>query len=293
MPPRSRLAGPIVVLALAAPSVGSAWSWGFEAHRIVADNARALLPQALRSFLDPRAEALRDAVLEPDTVLRGASGRAETLHHFLELDRLGHFPFRDLPADRRALIERFGAEAVERAGSLPWRVEEILLLLTEEMRAGDWDVALRHAGWLAHYVADATQPLHATRHYDGEEGCGRGIHQAFERRLIERHPERYRRAAARRQNPAAPIDRPVETALRLLVDAYPHHRQILEGDRIAVERVRNGDGDYFEILEKRLRPLAEEQLAAAGTAVASFWLTAWIDAGRPEPPPAPPAAEGR
>ena len=44
--------------------------------------------------------------------------------------------------------------------------------------------------------------------------------------------------------------------------------------------VKKGEGDYFDLLDNRLHDVAVRQLAVAGTAVASFWLTAWIDSGR-------------
>ena len=66
----------------------------------------------------------------------------------------------------------------ERAGMLPFRVEECYRKLVESIRAGRLndtpgqfprdDHAVKWAGYLAHYVADNTQPQHATIDYQSQ-----------------------------------------------------------------------------------------------------------------------------
>ncbi|MBI4161217.1 MAG: hypothetical protein HY509_02080 [Acidobacteria bacterium] len=263
---------------------GTARGWGYEAHRIVVDNAIELLPPGLKPFFSASARAVREAVLEPDTVLKEEYGREEAVRHFLNLDLLDRPPFQGIPREYDAALARFGRERMEQAGRLPWRAADLLRELTAAFRAGAWEAAAIRAGHLAHYVADATQPLHATVNFDGQDSCNLGIHQAFEWRLIDLDPPGYRKGARARQKRAVYLDRPVEVAFRLLVEAYPLHREILEADRAAVQAVKAGEGEYFAVLEGRVRDLAEGQLAEAGTAVASFWITAWMDAGQVRTP---------
>ena len=68
---------------------------------------------------------------------------------------------------------------LERAGTLPWTIEGVSDQLESAWRRGDCDAVLRLSGYLAHYVGDASQPLHSTIHYDGYAG-DRGIHARIE-----------------------------------------------------------------------------------------------------------------
>lgn len=263
---------------------GLAWSWGFPAHQLVVANAIDLLPAGLKSILDADPGALRKAVLEPDTQFRNEFGAEEAVRHYLNLDLLGEFPFAAIPRDFDAAVERFGSRKMNRAGRLPWRVEDLQRLLTRDFRRGDWKQAIVRAGHLAHYLADATQPLHATLNFDGQNSCNRGIHNAFERQLIDRDIPGFTRSARQRQEPARYLDRPLDEVFRILVEAYPLSEEILTADGEAMELVKKGKGVYFDLLDSRLREVAVRQLALAGTTVASFWLTAWIDSGRGEVP---------
>lgn len=54
------------------------------------------------------------------------------------------------------------------AGYLPLRIEQVYRELVKAIRAGDAEKIDYHAGYLAHYVADNTQPQHATIDYKSQ-----------------------------------------------------------------------------------------------------------------------------
>ena len=107
-------------------------------------------------------------------------GAPEALMHYLDLEffvpgegpkvykhDLSNKPdLEDLPRDRRD-------PRLVQAGYLPWRVEQVYGKLVTAIRQGrleptgvdDRDNALVLAGYLAHYLADNTQPQHATIDY--------------------------------------------------------------------------------------------------------------------------------
>jgi hypothetical protein len=263
---------------------GSAWGWGTEAHQLICDNARDLLPSGLKGFFRAQARAVREASLEPDTVFKKEYGEEERVRHYFNLDLLERPPFAAIPRDFQAGIEKYGAGRMEEAGQLPWRIDEILEQLTADFRAGRWTSAAIRAGHLAHYVADATQPLHGTVNYDGQKTGNNGIHQRFEADLLTLDFDRYRKTARKRQERALYIQDPVEEGFRLLIEAYPLNRAILEAEDEVVELEPGSEEEYLQLLEERLRDLTEARLAAAGTAVASFWVTAWINAGKVKTP---------
>ena len=75
---------------------------------------------------------------------------------------------------------RIGAATMLRSGTLPWTIVDFSDSFEQEWPRDDCAELLRLAGFLAHYVGDASQPLHTTRHYDGYEG-DRGVHARIER----------------------------------------------------------------------------------------------------------------
>lgn len=258
--------------------------WGHSVHQMVVDNARELLPREVRGFFNAGAGELREYVLEPDTVLRKEKGKKEARNHYLNLDLLEPYPFAGIPADLPAALSRFGEGKMARAGHLPWRLQELIEQLTDDFKAWRLAAALVRAGHISHYIADATQPLHGTVNYDGQKSCNHGIHQAFEYRLIDRNLKMYRKAAREAQAPVVYLDHPAEWVLELMIETYPLNKEILRADRMAVDLVKKGEGDYFTVLDERLQGLVVEQLARAGTATASCWMTAWINSGRVQLP---------
>ena len=92
------------------------------------------------------------------------------------------FPFKNVPREWNAVVEKYGAELANRNGRLPWRAEEVFNQMVDMFTsmsrptpsyAGD---NVRYlAAILAHYVEDAHMPFHAVEAYDGQPNQ-RGIH---------------------------------------------------------------------------------------------------------------------
>lgn len=131
----------------------------------------------------PDLHALMDSGLPPDRVKKVEPfGVGERLLHFVDVELfmpdetrrryrpdLSNKPkSTDLPRDRRD-------PRYQRAGMLPFRVEQCHQELVRSIRAGRLtdkpgqfprdDHAAKWAGFLAHYVQDNTQPHHATEDY--------------------------------------------------------------------------------------------------------------------------------
>lgn len=241
------------------------------------------VPEPLRTFFVAHTGHLSDLSLEPDTVLKPADPD-EGPRHFVELDVLLEDPVRarDLPGDLEAARRRFGPARLAKAGILPWWIADRTAALSRAMREGDAERVLVLAAHLSHYAADLHQPLHLTRNYDGQETGNDGIHAAFERFLIERRRESFRPAAG----PAEPlrrIDDPATWALGRAADVFPSAREVLEADTEATLAVKKEGADYYRELDRRAGPLARRLLAQSARATAALWISAWIDAGRPQP----------
>lgn len=265
-----------------------AFGWGFDAHRIIARSAAAAMPEPLAGFYRARVQRVASASIEPDSRLRQQFKDVEDRRHYLDMDELSRPPFGDIPASESAARARFGAR-LEKAGGLPWRVAEVHDLLRDAFTRRDAADCARLSGWLAHYVADASQPLHTTRNHDGQLTGNRGIHAAFETDLIGRRREAY---ADRARLPASfsprRVDEPAAFILEEMARAHDKVDEVLRADSQAVLLVKKQGKDYLESLEARAGELAGARLREAAANVASLWYSAWVQAGKPEPPASAP-----
>jgi len=280
-------------------------AWGFTAHFIITRAAIEALPPGLRTFYQSHADFLAAHSIDPDkwrwddldweTVCSPERGLAalegnERPRHFLDADAVAPYPFSEIPRDFNQYRELAGDEW-EDWGSAPWTAAAYTTLLRDEMAAPDPDLhrVLCRSAILAHYVADLSQPFHLTVNYDGQLSGLRGIHSRFERHLVEYYDEvlntRVRAAAPQ----ALVLDSPIEAAFEMLVDGYPAVHALLRADLLA-QRVAPLDnsgsaGDnpaYMRELWEQSGDLAAARMAYGAEMVASFWLTAWDSAGRPD-----------
>lgn len=197
---RCRRLALVLVSAVALP--GAAFAWGSSGHRMIAQAALGALPAELPDFLrDPQSAAdIGEMAREPDRwrVAGAAHDAGRDVGHFAYADddgRLGGGPgFTALPPTRAAFadaVRRAGGDP-EQVGYLPyaiidgwqqvakdfvyWRADRAGLRLTRDPGKLAWLAADRRRreaqliydiGVFAHYVGDATQPMHLSVHHDG------------------------------------------------------------------------------------------------------------------------------
>jgi len=172
-PPLRIVAVTAVLLAFAA----GAAAWWSQTHLPMTSAAVALMPGDAPEFFRKGARTISPYSADPDVwkekvvpMLRAAEGP----NHYLDLELLKG---RALPENRWhyvGLCRGLGTSAVK-AGFLPYSIQEWhdrLMLAFAEHRKWPEDERVRAkilyiAGVLAHYAADAAQPLHTTVHFDG------------------------------------------------------------------------------------------------------------------------------
>jgi predicted AlkP superfamily phosphohydrolase/phosphomutase len=261
---------------------GDAFAWGFAAHRIV--NARAIgtLPEPLRAWYGGNAAWIAEHSIDADL----ERDRSDDPDHFLDFDAFGTYPFPDVGEDEAEHLRRFGAEARAK-GRVPWRIAEDHRDLVAAFRAGDLARVLRRSASVAHLIADAHVPLHATLNHDGQLTGQKGLHSRWESELVER----FRRQIEPEVLPvaAAPARNPVALTLAALRESYLHSLEVLASDR-AVAGPRDFaetpeddryDDAYYSRLFEREAARVRSRLAASASAAGSLWLAAWEEAGRP------------
>lgn len=271
------------VLWLATPSPSPAW--GFDVHRLLTDRALDLLPAPIRPFFDHHRAFIVEHAIDPD-LWRPAGWTEESPRHFFDLDEYGQPPFADVPREHDRAIERYGAEFVRRAGTLPWRVSDVFGQLRrsfeEQARGGRnpaFTIAFQSA-MLAHYIQDAFVPLHAVKNYDGQLTRQHGLHFRWETDLVDRY-----RSVLRIEPPALhPVPDPRAFTFEVLEASFAQAEAIFAADRKAAEGREFYDDEYFERLFRETRPILEERLSKAVAGVASAITAAWEAGGRPELP---------
>lgn len=275
-----------------ASSVGHASAWGFVAHRIIVENAAAAAPAGLTVFYKAATERVSAASIEPDSILKDKDKEREKRRHYIDLDELSRPPFRDLPFDEEKARVLYGDERIDAAGTLPWRIMMMLDQLREAFAKRDWEKVVVRSGWLSHYVADAYQPLHTTKNFDGQESCNTGVHAAFETDMIDIGKTLYRASTAL---PVAFVPEMIREPGRFIfmeiIASYDLVDDVLKADTAAVTAVKKQRRDYYNEMEQRLGALARQQMSRATATTLNLWYTAWFQAGRPQlpetvPPPA-------
>jgi hypothetical protein len=271
----------VVVACALVPS--SAFAWGTAVHRYITRRAIDLLPAALKPFFTHFRDEVVLRSADPD--LWRNAGWEDDPNHFIDfgLPELGPFPFKALPREYGAAIEKFGTATLKRIGLLPWREAEEFGNLRRAFEGfarnssyAPSDVVL-FASVAGHYMQDAHQPLHATANYDGQLTGQTGLHSRFETAIFDRFESRLTIDPA----PASSLVNPRDAAFDALLASYQLVAPVLDADRAAVAGKDVYDDAYFEALFLAVKPIVERQIAASITQTASLIVGAWEQAGKP------------
>lgn len=266
-------------------------SWGFWAHKEITKSAIQSMPGELREFFSAHADSLVEKSVEPDQRRFGDSG--EPSRHYINIDRYGAYPFAELPRNYDDAVTKFGKGRVDSAGTLPWRIAEFADKLAESFRQGNAQEIVFYASWLGHYVADAHVPLHATENYDGQLTGQKGLHSRWESRIPEKFGAGYRLEP----RSAVYLAHPLESAFETILESFREVDSVLTFDKAAQESLPEGErfvirkrndrtiyeytDKYYERYNTLLNGMVERRMNDAAQKVASYWITAWVNAGKP------------
>jgi hypothetical protein len=255
------------------------FAWGANAERLIANRAVETLPSDVRPFFEANRDFITRHAADPVEIL-DKDPATERHDQVLFLDRYGKYPFDALPRKYEAAVAKFGRTKLESGGLLPWQIGVYSARLTEAMRSGNWEQARLIAARLAGYVAQAFDPFNTTENYDGRAWNQPGVSLRFDTSLVDR----YSLFFPLRPNDAEFITDPTDHAFDDCLKAHSWLEIVLVADR----RARNGLSDYTDEYYDRFYSEAGatliRQLSDAAADVGSYWLTSWINAGRPAPP---------
>lgn len=250
---------------------GGASAWDDSGVREVIEKAIESLPKPIKKFYEQREEIILAHVIDP---IR--TGQRLTF----EIDRFEPFPFEGIPEDRQAAISKFGEETMEQAGDLPWRLQDTYGKLIEAYRVMDIEAIETLSAEIAFCVGELHNPVNVSKYGDGEPIDQDGLRERFDERLLEVYGEK-----VKFDTPAAVyLDRPGEYAFNIARRAYIWVNNILLHDYIARQGVMSYDRFYYEGLWLRSSIIINQMLQNVSRDAASYWYTAWIEAGKPELP---------
>ena len=155
----------------------SAFGWGAVGHRLIAENAAALVGAKTLSRCGLTAQELIDHVNDPDQIWRQQRVKhpREAQAHFFHVDRQ--------PAEWRNRTE--AADVSQ--GFLVYRIVRYFEEAKKARASSKSDVLHERIYGLAHYLGDLTQPLHLHHDYDGIEAGLPGLHSQFETKMVGRY----------------------------------------------------------------------------------------------------------
>ena len=266
------------LLGLVVPPAADAWLT--EGHRRVAADAVRALPAEVPSFFRAGALAVGHSAADPDTWKLRATPElrdGEGPEHYLDWELLEGRALPRLRSEYWALLAEIGLEPAS-AGYLPYSMVEgwqRLVVAFAEHRA--WPdnrhvkaKTLVFAGWLAHYAADACQPLHTSIHHDGRalpdhSSPRTGIHHLVDG-LFEQAP--FDRAAAR----LGVVPTAFEDIRHAVLAGLTESHALVDRVYALEQGVRQGAEGHFP---PEVVAFARERYRTTLEFLASLFLSAW------------------
>lgn len=286
----SKRTGLLIALALITTLCGS---WGFLMHRTVTQLSVYQLPSEMQPFFHQHLEYLVRNSVRPDE--RRNKDDEEATKHFIDLEAFGANAAADMPLEWNAAVAKYSEDTLLKYGHVPYWVVTMQERLTAAFLQGLRDSILFYAADIAHYIEDAHVPLHTTLNYDGQLTNQKGIHSLWESTVPELTIAEFKLAANKRasylKNPSKSIWTAVRKAHKLMPAVLQTERDVTlnftDSTKYRIQ-VRNGRESrsyrsaFARAYGKRLQPSINKQALSSANLVASFWYTAWVNAGRPD-----------
>jgi hypothetical protein len=255
------------------------FAWGANAERLIANRAVGTLPSDLRPFFEANRDFITRHAADPVENVQ-TNTATESHSQVLYLDRYGQYPFSALPRKYEAASAKFGRLKLESGGLLPWQIGVYSAKLTDAIRSGNWEQARLIAAQLAGYVAQAFDPFNTTENYDGRAWGQPGVNLRFDTSLVDR----YSLFFPLRPNDAQFVADPTDHAFEDCITAHSWLEIVLVADRRARVGLSDYTDEYYDRFYSEAGATLIRQLSDAAADVGSYWLTSWINAGRPALP---------
>ena len=241
----------------------------------------------------PNIEFLTEHAVDPDK--RRYAVTAEGPRHYIDIDHYGPYPYSELPHNWKDAVAKFGEDSLIANGIVPWHVQIMLTRLTNAFKEKNFSLIMKNSAEIGHYIADAHVPLHASSNHNGQLTNQKGIHAFWESRvpelLADKQFDFFIGKAMYIKNPGAFIwARVIESGKEAdsVLSVEKNLSEEFPGDKkYSFEKrnnilIRQYSSDFTIAFNKKLNNMVERRMRQAIFAVASFWYTAWVNAGQPD-----------
>jgi hypothetical protein len=282
------------------------FGWGEDGHIAINRAAAMRIPASMPDFFRKASDRLAYIGPEPDRWRNKAEASlkwSQEPDHFIDMERttgIGELPvsrydyIQKLYAYRTGLRKDADLYLPDKVGFQPYVVAEVYGRLKVAFRdyrklkaAGQPTEAVEqdavfYAGWLGHYVADGSNPLHTTINYNGWTGPNPNgystsdkVHWQFEGLFVHDNISKLDFASGVK-TPAAPLNDEWKDYLAYLRDSQALVEKVYQLEKTgAFNGAGTPDGIEFE----------KQRLAAGAQMLVTMWYTAWEESAKPAPDP--------
>jgi hypothetical protein len=241
----------------------------------------------------PQIEFLTEHAVDPD--MRRYAIPEEGPRHYIDIDHYGKYPYDSLPRRWNDAVTKYSEDTLNAHGIVPWWVQTMLLRLTDAFKEKNQAKILKLSAEIGHYIADAHVPLHASSNHNGQYTDQKGIHGFWESRIPELLADKewdfFIGKAEYIKNPGDFMWKRVlesaaaaDTVLKFekeLTKKYPGDQKFSFEDRNGIT-IRQYSSAFTVAYDKMMKGMVERRMRQSIYAIASFWYTAWVNAGQPD-----------
>lgn len=241
----------------------------------------------------PQVDFLAEHAVDPDK--RRYAVPEEGPRHYIDIDHYGAYPYDALPRKWDDAVAKYSEDTLKAYGIVPWWLQTMLSRLTAAFKEKNQAKILKYAAEIGHYIADSHVPLHANTNHNGQHTDQKGIHGFWESRIPELLADKewdfFIGKAEYIKSPSDFIWKRVlesgaasDTVLKFekeLSKTFPGDQKYSFEDRNGVI-IRQYSSAFSKAYDSMLKGMIERRMRQSIFAVASFWYTAWINAGQPD-----------
>ena len=272
-------------------------SWGIVGHERINKAAVMALPHPLQVFFYNHIDFITQEASVPDIRKYALNYKDENPRHYFDMENFG--PAESWPQTLEEAKTKYDAKFLNDNGILPWYIEDMMVKLTKAFKDKNRGEILFLAADLGHYIGDAHMPLHTSANHDGQLSDQKGIHSLWESKLPELFAKNYKlnvpqahyyedvhKATWDMINDTHSLAQPLLDIDKKLRTSTPENQVFkMDADGKVLKSKYNSavfSDEYAKKLHKELNGMVENQMKKAITATASFWFTAWVNAGQPD-----------
>jgi len=252
--------------------------WGSTGHRMINRKVFLSFPSSMSPFSwfpDSLAYHASDADIRKNT------DPSEDYRHYMDIEYYSEYLSTGrVPQNWDSLVAIHGLNFVIGNGYVPFAIVATVDSVKRYFQQRDWQKAMLKAADLGHYVADAHNPLHCTRYYNGWSTLSNGIHSRYETNLINRDTAYIQYTG----NNVSYINDVNSFAFNIVYNSNQYRDSVYRADSIAqVISGSNSSTLYYQNFWYQAGTFTIQKFKDASYKLMSLIYTAWINAGSPVP----------